>query len=117
MNNQNPPIEKIDFFGADLDNEKEMHHDDNNDIMSPNDFDQLEKDFVQDDPQSNNNPFGQSITKEILQQSKKEVAADLGDPFNKKNLEIEIDDNEDYNTQNEKAQQNLNDQLQKMEEQ
>lgn len=79
QNNQNPPIEKIDFFGADLNDNNEMQNEYNDDIMSPNDFDQLEKDFVQDDPQSNNNPFGQSITKEILQQSKKEVVADLGD--------------------------------------
>lgn len=73
------------------------------------------------------NPFGQSITKELLQQSKKEIAADLKEIDQqeekaqketaaapaKKNLEIEIDDdNEEYEAINDKAQQNLNDKLQ-----
>ncbi len=40
--------------------------------MNPNDFDQLEKDFAHEQP-SNNNPFGQSITKEVLQQSKRDA--------------------------------------------
>jgi hypothetical protein len=82
--------------------------------MNPDDFDDLEKDFVHE---NTNNPFGKSITKEVLQQSKREVAADLArDTNSKKNLEIEIDENDDFNTQNEKAQQHLNDQLQRMEE-
>lgn len=60
---------KIDFFGQ----EQESDEDDN-DVMNPDDFDDLEKDFVNNNL---NNPFGKSITKEILQQSKREVAADL----------------------------------------
>jgi hypothetical protein len=74
--------------------------------MNPNDFDQLEKDFVQENVHSNN-PFGQSITREILQQSKKDVQNDFGNENSsatgpiKKNLEIEIDENDDYNAQNE----------------
>lgn len=76
------------------------------------------------------NPFGQSITKELLQQSRKEIAAELGgggvedgeeeDEYEyeeeeeqkedvaqqvaaKKNLEIEIDENSDYEAQNNQA--------------
>ena len=65
------------------------------------------------------NPFGQSITKELLQQSRKEIADELGgedeedeydyrdsvdQEMNKKKdlsgLKIEIDENEDYEAQN-----------------
>lgn len=52
VQNQN----KIDFFGVE---------DNDNDFDQINDFDQLEKDFSEDD-NANNNPFGQSITKEVL---------------------------------------------------
>ena len=55
---------KIDFFGADRYNEND--NDDDNDIMNANDFEQLAKDFAQDNSNNNHNPFGQSITKEIL---------------------------------------------------
>lgn len=105
-NQDNNEPDKIDFFGGGLDDD-----DQNDDVMNPDDFDQLEKDF-NDDDSNKNTPFGQSITKDVLQQSKREA---IGDLASKKNLEIEIDDNDDYNTQNEKVQQNLNDQLQKME--
>ena len=69
----------------------------------------LEKEFDRNENSKKQNPLGNSITKEILQQSKK----DIGSNFNlndddyqfddrkkqggtKKNLEIEIDDNADY---------------------
>lgn len=107
LNDHSDRRNKIDFFGQ----EQESDEDDN--VMNPDDFDDLEKDFVNE---KTNNPFGKSITKEVLQQSKREAADLLRDVNSKKNLEIEIDENEDFNTLNEKAQQNLNDQLQRMEE-
>jgi len=81
---------QIDFFGAGLENDED-------DVMNPNDFEKLEEDFVRhNNNQSADNkshPFGQSITKEVLRESKRE-AIELG---NKKNLQIEIDENDDYN--------------------
>lgn len=71
----------------------------------------LEKEFEkQQKQQESKNPLGNSITKEILQQSKKMISNDgfdLNDDEDdyfedkkatgpKKNLEIEIDDNADY---------------------
>lgn len=84
-----------------------------------NEFADLENDFNNQQPQGNN-PFGQSITRELLQQSKKELAEELEqEEFlpqkGKKHLEIEIDENEDYEAQNNQAQMNLNDKLMKME--
>jgi len=109
------PRPQIDFFGV---NNKESTPGKNEDTM----FDELEKDFQKE---NQNQPFGKSITKEILQQSKKEIAKDLGDTKKekaaaaplKKPLEIEIEDEENYEEQQNKIQNNLNDKLQKMEEQ
>lgn len=47
---------KIDFFGADLQNDHDNEED--NDIMNANDFEQLAKDFAQENSHNNNNPFG-----------------------------------------------------------
>jgi len=100
-----PEPTKIDFFG---------HQDDDGKI----DIDQIAMDFKNDVKQDN--PFGKSITKEVLQQSKKEIHADKdvapAAVAPKRNLAIEIDETDDYKTQNERAQQTLNDQLMKMEE-
>ena len=68
----------------------------------------MEKEF-KDDKLAN--PFGKSTTKELLAQSRKEIAEDDlhtdskdGPGVNKKkNLAIEIDENIDYEEQNNKA--------------
>jgi hypothetical protein len=133
------PETKIDFFGVDDNN------DDNNDQL---DLDALENDFNNKQDENRENPFGQSITKELLQQSKKEIDYERDNGFEKdnrfekdygfdkendfspgdnsvppaattgnmkRNLEIEIDNDDDYSAQNEKIQENFNSQLQQQE--
>ena len=83
-------------------------------------FEDLEKEYANDKSAA---PFGQSINKEILQQSRKEIADQLNTSPQKadvkpmkKSLQIEIDENSDYEEQNQKVQSELNDNLQKLEE-
>jgi hypothetical protein len=98
----------------------------------------LEKEFDKNERAKQSNPLGNSITKEILQQSKKGIidgfSLDEDDYFQdkkkasadedffqekkkatvpKKNLEIEIDDNADFDQQDNQANQNLNNKLMK----
>lgn len=69
-----------------------------------NDFANLENEFNKNQQnKKNDNPFGQSITKEVLQESKKQIDEEglMNSKADKpkkngKNLEIEIDDNDDY---------------------
>ena len=79
----------------------------------------LEKEFDKNEHAKKVNPLGNSITKEMLQQSKKEIDQEGFDieedffqekkkPANanpKKNLEIAIDDNADYEMENNQANQ------------
>ena len=67
------------------------------------DLDDLAKDFQEDSAQKQQyNQFGQSINKDILQQSKKEIASELhhsdtdAKPKKTGGLQIEIDDGEDF---------------------
>lgn len=69
----------------------------------------LEKQYDQDNKQKN--PLGNSITKEMLQQSKKEILDDVKKAPGQKKLEIEIDDNASYNEENQQVINNLNDKL------
>ena len=94
--------EKIDFFGQNNDMDDELAD--------------LEKEFNKNEQAKKSNPLGNSITKEMLQQSKKEIdqdGFDIEDDFFeekkqgvkaaapvKKNLEIAIDDNADYEMEN-----------------
>ena len=87
--------------------------------MFGNGFDDLEKEYNETQQQDNKldnqfgqnkNPFANSITKDILVKSKQGIEEDLGNnlfedkndemagnnKFNKKNLAIDIDENEDY---------------------
>lgn len=83
-----PPVEKpansvhIDFFGTDQAKKVEekkpetvLHASDSNENMFGNGLEDLEKEFNlmndKSDVKKAGNPFGQSITKELLQQSKK----------------------------------------------
>ena len=77
----------------------------------------IEKEFDKNEMAKKTNPLGNSITKEMLQQSKKEISNEgfnlEEDYFNdeqkkkpavpKKNLEIEIDDNADFDQQDNQA--------------
>lgn len=82
--------------------------------MFDNEFDDLEKEFNQNNVGSAN-PFGQSTTKELLAQSRKEIMEDdlhtKELPKKKKDLAIEIDETEDYEMQNDAANQLLNQNL------
>ena len=72
----------------------------------------LEKEFDKNEQAKKVNPLGNSITKEMLQQSKKEIdqeGFDIEEDFfeekkkpggGKMNLEIAIDDNADYEMEN-----------------
>ena len=86
--------------------------------MGDNDLEELEKDFQMNRKEE---PFGKSINREQLQASKKEIEKELkqkdskSSTGGKKNLQIDIEDNDDYDTQNSKAQQNMNEKLQKIE--
>ena len=87
----------------------------------------LEKEFNKNEQAKKSNPLGNSITKEMLQQSKKEIdqdGFDIEEDFFeekkpevkaaapvKKNLEIAIDDNVDYEVENNQANENLNNKL------
>ena len=98
---EEPKPEKIDFFGQ-------------NDAMD-DELADLEKEFDKNEQAKKSNPLGNSITKEMLQQSKKEIdqeGFDIEEDFFeekepeskaapvKKNLEIAIDDNADYEMEN-----------------
>ena len=75
----------------------------------------LEKEFDKNEQAKKSNPLGNSITKEMLQASKKEIdneGFDIEEDFfaekksaapAKKNLEIAIDDNADYEMENNQA--------------
>lgn len=106
---EEPKPEKIDFFGQ-------------NDAMD-DELADLEKEFDKNEQAKKSNPLGNSITKEMLQASKKEIdneGFDIEEDFfaeqkpaapAKKNLEIAIDDNADYEMENNQANQNLNNKL------
>lgn len=90
---------------------------DEGDKLFGDEFADLEKELEdQNLDKKGANPFGQSITKELLQQSKKEIADELSDIDMKgaaktKDLKIEIDEDADYEKQNNLAQENLNNKL------
>jgi len=87
----------IDFFGTGMD-------DDNDDDAKDeyNGIDGLQNEF--DQHQVQNEPFGMSINREQLQASKKEIEQDMLGGGGKRSLQIDIDENEDYDTQNSNAQ-------------
>ena len=77
-------------------------------------------DFYQQD-QTDPNPFGKQINQDTLKEANKQIAEEKQErqkvpPVKKMGLAIEIDENEDYDTAHNKAQNVLNDQLTKMEE-
>ena len=96
--------------------------------MFDNEFEDLEKEFNQNQQQDGKldnqfnqgkNPFANSITKDILVKSKQDIEDELGknifednkntqgddlaanNKFNKKNLEIDIDENVPFDLENE----------------
>ena len=96
--------------------------------MFANEFEDLEKEFNQNQQQDGKldnqfnqgkNPFANSITKDILVKSKQDIEDELGknifednkntqgddlaanNKFNKKNLEIDIDENVPFDLENE----------------
>jgi hypothetical protein len=136
------PKQNIDFFGTNLDDHSKIENkrDSNDEHFGDGNFfanDFADHDLNNEQAQQNQfgmsipeskkegNPFGQSITKELLQQSRKEIADELGNhddedvdgyyrdnadketAQNKKKdlsgLKIEIDENEDYEHQNNQA--------------
>lgn len=119
--------QQIDFFGTDINNDPILDLDNQNkdgdgspEDLFQNEFDDLENEFNNmqmggnEMVQKRGNPFGQSITKELLQQSKKEIENELNDfdddqelnlekeldaknALKKPNIAIEIDENADIN--------------------
>ena len=105
-----------------------MEDADGGDIFGADGLEDLAKEFnmdKNDGKKKSDNPFGQSITKELLQQSKKEIDRELhglkderedaAKKSKKPKLEIDIDDGADFEQQDAAAHQLLNDKVQENE--
>lgn len=109
------------FYG--LANDKQGSPSDDGKLFD-NEFEDLEKEFNQNQQNDNKfdnqnkNPFASSINQDILKKTKQDMEADLGkdifednknagddlatnNKFNKKNLEIDIDENVPFDLENE----------------